>query len=380
VASASCSQHSLPWLSTRASGEPIPGSWPAAERRLAFVDGRAGSVVDAKLGDGAVAVGPAAGEPKDERRQPWRDLGPDQAHYRAVGGRDRSGAVGEAKHEAADWPALGLVGVEQRRVGQAPVDERQLPAEVPGVLDAGVHALGAGWAVHVGGVAGEKDTAGAVVDGLAVMKQEVRQPHRVAQAQLAAGEPIGDRLQVGQRGLGQLLLLGDTRQRRPHADHAPTRRPAERKEEQHPRPADEGMRGVAVEAADLEVAQRERLRIRAALERNPRQATDAAPGAVAPGHVAGTDLLAAPALMAERAGDLVFVRREGDKLHTPLDPNPAGGQVLVQHGLGLGLRDEEQERVGGVLEPDVEKPRPHDPLAEVHLQLDGVVASLDQPL
>jgi hypothetical protein len=54
--------------------------------------------------------------------------------------------------------------------------------------------------------------------------------------------------------------------------------------------------------------------------------------------------------------------------------------VLVQHRLGLGLRDEEQEWVSGVLEPDVEQPRPHHPLAEVQLQPDGVVAPLDQPL
>ena len=52
--------------------------------------------------------------------------------------------------------------------------------------------------------------------------------------------------------------------------------------------------------------------------------------------------------------------------------------MLVQHRLGLGLRDEEQKRVRRVLEPDVEEPRPHDPLTEMRLQLDGVVASLDQ--
>ena len=42
--------------------------------------------------------------------------------------------------------------------------------------------------------------------------------------------------------------------------------------------------------------------------------------------------------------------------------------------------DEEQERVGGVLEPDVEEPHRHGPPTEVHPQLDRVVASLDQRL
>jgi hypothetical protein len=84
--------------------------------------------------------------------------------------------------------------------------------------------------------------------------------------------------------------------------------------------------------------------------------------------------------VAKRAADALFVRREGDELHAPLDLDTAGSQVLLQHRLGLGLRDEEQEWVRGVLEPGVEKPRPHHPRAEVHLEQDGVVATLDQLL
>ena len=289
------------------------------------------------------------------------------------------GPVGEAEHEAADWPALGLVGVEQRLVGQTSVDQGQLPAEVPGVLDAGVHALGAGGAVHVGGVAGDEDTAGTVVDGLPVMEPEVRQPDRIAQPQLAAGEGVDERLQVGERGFGRLLVLGGAGDGRTHADHAPARRPAQREEEQHPARANEGVRCPAFEVAvDLEVAECERLRVRPAFERDPGETADAAAGAVAAGEVAGTEVLDAPVLMAKRAGDVFFGRCVVDELHAPLHLEAASSQVLVQHRLGLGLRDEEQKWVRGVLEPDVEEPRPHDPLTEVHLQLDGVVASLDQ--
>jgi hypothetical protein len=54
--------------------------------------------------------------------------------------------------------------------------------------------------------------------------------------------------------------------------------------------------------------------------------------------------------------------------------------VLVQHRFRLGLRDEEQERVGGVLEPDIEQADRQHPLAEVQPQLYGVVAPLDQLL
>jgi hypothetical protein len=76
----------------------------------------------------------------------------------------------------------------------------------------------------------------------------------------------------------------------------------------------------------------------------------------------------------------LLVRREGDELDAPLDVDAAGSQVLVEHGLGLGLGDEEQERVGGVLEADVEEPCPQGPLAEVHVQLNRIVPALDELL
>jgi hypothetical protein len=45
--------------------EPIPGLRPAAERRLALVDGWAASVLDAQLGEGAEAEGTQPGEAED---------------------------------------------------------------------------------------------------------------------------------------------------------------------------------------------------------------------------------------------------------------------------------------------------------------------------
>src|SRR6266705_5326203 len=74
-------------------------------------------------------------------------------------GRDGEGAVSEPDHQAADRAAFGVVGVEQRLLGQPSGDQGELPAQVPGFLDAGVHALRAGWAVDVGGVAGQEDAA-----------------------------------------------------------------------------------------------------------------------------------------------------------------------------------------------------------------------------
>jgi hypothetical protein len=123
----------------------------------------------------------------------------------------------------------------------------------------------------VGGVAGEEDAPRPVAGGVPVMEAEVGQPDRVAQPQAAAGEGVGDCLQVRERGLERLLLvLVGARHRGPHAGHAPGRGPAERKEEQHPRSSDEDVCGAALQfAVDLEVGEHERVRVTSALERNP---------------------------------------------------------------------------------------------------------------
>ena len=72
-------------------------------------------------------------------------------------GGHRGRAVGEPDHVERHRPAARLVAVERGgvRAGGQHVGERA--AQVDGVLDAGVHALAAGGAVHVGGVAGQED-------------------------------------------------------------------------------------------------------------------------------------------------------------------------------------------------------------------------------
>ena len=74
----------------------------------------------------------------------------------------------------ADRAALGRVGVEQGALGRSLDDVRQLPGQVEGVLHAGVHALAAGRAVDVGGVAGQEHAALAVVLHLALVDAEVK--------------------------------------------------------------------------------------------------------------------------------------------------------------------------------------------------------------
>src|SRR5215472_19579 len=65
----------------------------------------------------------------------------------------------------ANRPPLRLVAVEQALPRCALYDKRQLPGEVVGVLDAGIHPLAAGRRVDMSGVAGNKDAAFAVMFG-----------------------------------------------------------------------------------------------------------------------------------------------------------------------------------------------------------------------
>ena len=65
----------------------------------------------------------------------------------------------------ANWPALPLVGVEQRFGRRAAQHTRQLPAEVHCVLDADVHALASHWRMDVSGITGEENAAVPVVRG-----------------------------------------------------------------------------------------------------------------------------------------------------------------------------------------------------------------------
>ncbi len=166
-----------------------------------------------------------------------------------------------------------------------------------------------------------------------------------------------------------------------HAQQPPARRPAQREEEQDADRADPGVGGVGVQAAvDLQVGEREGLRVGPALERDPRSAAHGAVGAVAADQVAGPYLLGLSITVPEGAGHAVGVGLEGDQLHAPLHPIPAGGQVVVQRPLGLCLGDEQQEGVGGVGQPETEQPHPDDAAAGVELHPDRVVAALEQLL
>ncbi len=161
-------------------GQPVAGPWPSSWRRSAVLDGGAVPVADAELGDRAKAVR-QPGTKAERQRQHSRDQScAEGADQRTGRGRHRECPIGEPHHEPPDRAALGVVGIQQGRIGHTAADQGELPAQVPGILDTGVHALGAGRAVDVGGIAGQEDAAVPVAAGVAVLQPEVGQPDGIA--------------------------------------------------------------------------------------------------------------------------------------------------------------------------------------------------------
>ena len=112
---------------------------------------------------------------------------------RGVGHGEPDDRAAAAQHQSPDRVPLALVAVEQARVGGlAPDGGGELPAEVGGVLQAGVHALAARGGVHVRRVAREEDPADPVVRGLALVAVEAGDPARVMHAVVGAEGAPGD--------------------------------------------------------------------------------------------------------------------------------------------------------------------------------------------
>ncbi|KQX56279.1 hypothetical protein ASE09_26800 [Streptomyces sp. Root66D1] len=91
--------------------------------------------------------------------------------------------------------AFGVVTPQQAGTGLAPHHERELPAQVHGVLDTRVHALGAGRRMDVGGVARDEDPPRPVPVDDAVAHPEDRGPAQSGEPRGTRREPVDDGLQ-----------------------------------------------------------------------------------------------------------------------------------------------------------------------------------------
>ena len=147
----------------------------------------------------------AHGSDTDDRRDGPLAHG---SHERILG-QDQSGAqMGSPQHALRNRMSLGLIGIEQTGRGLISRRQRQLPAEVEGVLDPRVHPLTTDGAMHVGGVAREEDRTAAIAIGLTPLDAERRRPDGVPNAAEGHPRPLTEqRLGLGGDLCFRLILL-----------------------------------------------------------------------------------------------------------------------------------------------------------------------------
>lgn len=125
------------------------------------------------------------------------------------------------------------------------------------------------------------------------------------------------------------------------------------------------MGGAGLQAGGLEIGQHEGLWVGGAGEVDAGAVSDGAVGAVTADDVVGVDVLDGAVDAGDRAADVARALVDVGQLDAALDGDPVPVEVVVEDRLGGGLGQEEEERVGGVVEVDVEE-----------RQLGGVPASV----
>uniref|UniRef100_A0A1I7YAJ5 ABC transporter ATP-binding protein n=1 Tax=Steinernema glaseri TaxID=37863 RepID=A0A1I7YAJ5_9BILA len=127
------------------------------------------AVVQAQLRDRAKQQAARLGECRHARYQHRCQAGTQQVGDAAIGGSEGEHLVGGGHQAPGEGHALDRVAVEQVVVGLALEYAAQLPGQVDCIADAGVHALAAGRAVHVRGVAEQEGALLAEMPGHAMV-------------------------------------------------------------------------------------------------------------------------------------------------------------------------------------------------------------------
>jgi hypothetical protein len=106
---------------------------------------------------------------------------------------------------------------------------------------------------------------------------------------------------------------------------------------------------------DFDVAEHEILEIGFALEWDTCPLPYGAVGSVAPGKVVHPNLFLLTISMAKQATHTVRLRHCVEQFDATLDHHPARCKVIVEHGFGFGLRDEENEWEASIGHTEVAK-------------------------
>src|SRR5271165_5656984 len=104
-----------------------------------------------------------------------------------IAGRRVTQAIRQRDHVAAHWGALGRVTLEESGSRVAAQRELDLPCQIAGVLDPGVHSLSARRAGNVRGVSGDENAALAVLLDNLVLNPEPCQPRHIADIRIGLG-------------------------------------------------------------------------------------------------------------------------------------------------------------------------------------------------
>ena len=98
-------------------------------------------------------------------------------HGSLNGGKD---PIRCAQQRAAHRPSLRVIRLENLFLRHSLTDHGELPAKIPAVLNAGIHALRAHGTVNVRRIARQKDISLAISGGLSVVEAETREPDGIA--------------------------------------------------------------------------------------------------------------------------------------------------------------------------------------------------------
>ncbi len=226
------------------------------------------------------------------------------------GDADQPPGLGE--DPLGDGAALLAVAAEEVRAGVTPLDQRQLPGQVECVLHARVHALAAGGAVDVRGVAGKEYPARAVVLDLALVHPEAREPDRIGERD-AGRAPGDDGLDLLEGGLVQRARtdVGD--------DAVASGRDRKKHDGAVAMPEDRELRLRQIEAGDVDVGEQEGRWQRVAAERHPERLPHQGVCAIAADEPACLESLAAPVRVAKPARHAVFGLGEARQRDAALD-------------------------------------------------------------
>src|SRR5262245_27683096 len=104
--------------------------------------------------------------------------------------------VGISEQELTDRPALGFVRIQQSSVREAAGNQAQFPTQVPGILNACVHALRPNGAVDMGCVAREEYASPAIARSLAMVEMKVCEPCGIAKTYRSGRRRIKEGLQL----------------------------------------------------------------------------------------------------------------------------------------------------------------------------------------